>query len=359
MLNEKYILKKIEPYLNDKRQISEAEFFHIFGELTKREQYEVINLMINNNIDYVEEKEVWPENKIIKKPKDNTHNNVQASNYVITRNKVDYSNLKSLTNEQLCYLYQQGETEVFSTLVNKNKKFILDRALKMYKIFGRSDFYIEDFYQEGVFGLMKAAEKFDISLGFSFLTYSTNWIDQTMHRSVVNNGFLIRLPVHVYEKVIKVSHYIRKNPSANKCELLRILNDDKAFGKDIDMKTLNMYLEYQENYLNIASLNALVGEDKETELLEFLPDEVTPTPEEQVVGNLQSETLKSIISKLTERERDVIYLRFGFEGNDTKTLEEIGEIYGVTRERIRQIEAKAIRKLRSHSKKLKDLYYEK
>ena len=336
MLNVNYILNKIEPFLNDKREISENEFNNLFSQLSKLEQYEVIDIMIKNNIDYVEEKE--------------NSNNICNTNHIEnlntkTTNKVNYKNLLNLTNEQLCVIYQNGEQAALKALILKNKKFIYKIAIKISKNYQKSDFTIYDFFEEGVIGLKNAANRYDVSLGYAFNTYSGYWITRQMERAVITTGFLIRLPIHIYDKIIKLNIYKRKYPSLSSKELIEVLNENNIFNPKLDFDTYEKYTFYAECYLNTSSLNTLVGEDQDTELLEFIPDEDSLSTEQIVENKVTVDEINKKLNMLRPREKEIIEMRYGLKTGNMMTLNEIGEVLNITRERVRQIEAKALKKL--------------
>ena len=338
MLNKDYILGRMEPYLNTNRELSAFEFAFLFSNLEKREQYEVINIMIANGIEYVDEKE---EEK----------RELARSPILRKSGKGVSEELTALTNEELCVLYQKGNSAALTSLIEKNQGFIMKYVFKCMKSFRRQCLTEEDLFQEGIFGLMKAAEGFDSTLPYSFLTYCGSWIWQSITRAIVDSGFLIRLPVHTYEGVVKVARFRRENPLATEKQLVEII---KQSGWDLSEESLRQYILYGECYLNTTSLNTPVGEENDTELLLFIPDEAA-LPEQIVEEQLRKEAVAAAIEILTPKEKTVITLRFGLDGTEPKTLEEVSKDYKVTRERIRQIEAKAIRKLHksSHTKALK------
>ncbi len=336
MLNEDYILKRMRPYLNANRELSAFEFSFLFSQLSKLEQYEVIDIMIANGIDYVDEK--------VEEKRELAGHSIPGES---DRKKSEsLQSLTALTNEELCVLYQEGNSAALASLVEKNQRFIMQYVFKCMKSFRRQCLTEDDLFQEGVFGVIKAAERFDSTLSFSFLTYCGDWIRQSITRAIVDSGFLIRLPEHAYEKVAKVAHYRRDNPLATETQLLEIIRQD---GWNLSAESLRKYILYGEYYLNTTSLNTPVGEEDDTELLLFIPDDAA-LPEEIVEDQLRKEAISTVIETLTQREKDVLIRRFGLDGRAAMTLEQIGEFYQLTRERIRQIEVKALKKLRHPSR---------
>lgn len=310
---------------------------------------ELYNVFNENNIAVVSESDNEEETTDKLLLDDNTLTKDLTINDPVRMYLKEIGQIKLLTLDEegaLADRITAGDEEAKNILAEANLRLVVSIA-KRYV--GRGMLFL-DLIQEGNIGLMKAVDKFDVSKGYKFSTYATWWIRQAITRAIADQARTIRVPVHMVETINKLARVQRQLT----LELNREPSEEEL------AKKMNTSVEKVREIYKISqdpvSLETPIGEEDDSHLGDFIKDERNLSPEEFATNEMLKDEISQVLETLTEREEKVIRLRFGLEDGKPRTLEEVGQMFGVTRERIRQIEAKALRKLRhpSRSRKLRD-----
>lgn len=348
-INESIILNMVTPHVAA-NTLSYDTFDRLFRMLPHAEQYKVADFLSAQGIELVDTVELPLAAGAEGQPL--YDNRIFGGN-----DPVDFTSVlrrkAALSNEMLAKLAHEGNQEALGELWVKNQKLVMKYANQYTGMYGNK-LTTDDLISAGNIGFMKAVRRFDYSLGNAFSTYAVWWIRQAIFREIADNGYTIRIPVHMHEKirkVLKLENELIRRRMARRCdritEIVRLLKDTNTpMNEEQVIECMQLGLQ-----MNMASLDMPVREDSDAVLGDFIPAPEQDNPENQLVRIALKDDLDKVMENLTSRERDVIFARFGLDGFGQRTLEEVGKEMHVTRERVRQIEAKAMRRLKMFATK--------
>lgn len=367
-MNEEIVLSMAGPYVKD-GAITYGEFDRIFSVLSRKEQYAATDILYKNGIDLVDAHIDDDALVLDVESGDGLAEDMEGREFEVLydealfkdrgvrEDQVDVHKNIRQSNEILCSLIQQGNRQAVQDLCIKNKRLVDKYVIAYEKRYGnRLDF--EDLEQVGFLGLIKAAQRFSIRQGTAFSTYAVVWIKQSISREIMDNGYAIRIPVHMMERINKVAAVYNRLAAEGGPSHERVPQIAGQLGYSDGV--VRECLKLKANIIGYTSLDIPVGDESGSELGDFVPAEEEYSVEQLALNRALRHEMEAVLTTLTPREQDVLKLRFGWDDNCPRTLEEIGEKYCVTRERIRQIEAKALRKIRhpSRSRRLKVFWEE-
>ena len=331
-LKDKETLEKLRDYL-DTNDLSDEELTNLVESMTDEQREEILDIISEDDEDFDDD-----DDDLIGSAK----KGVNTSLAPIRRK--DMMKLSDLNNEEIVEQFQLGNQNALSALVEKNQGLVRSRASYFFRSHG-NDLDLEDLVQSGMLGMIRAAEKFDLTLGYKFTTYAYKWIDKAIRKAINKEGHTIRIPAGKYLKLNKLKQILKANPEASDEEIYRILENEGINKKQAD----DLFL-INRNQVNSTSLNINLDSEDSTgdELMDMVGDESTPV--DMVILEKDMENfLMQALDQLTEREKQIIIYRYGLDNEKPKTLEQIGSIYDLSRERIRQIENQALGKLKDYS----------
>lgn len=324
--NDEEIFEKFKDFF-DEEDIDQKEAEKLYKSLTEDEKEEFDQYLEDEQLDEDEE--------------ENIH---KIKNSLVAKKRSDIIRLSDLTNEQIVEQFQEGNQNALGALVDKNQGLVRSRASYFYRSHG-NDLELEDLVQSGMLGMIRAAEKFDLTLGYKFTTYAYKWIDKAIRKAINKEGHTIRIPAGKYLKLNKLKQILKANPEASEEELYKILKQE-----GIDKKQADDLFLINRNQVNSTSLNINLDSEDSTgdELMDMVGDDSIPV-DDQILKKDMEDFLMKALDQLSDREKQIIIYRYGLDNEKPKTLEEIGTIYNLSRERIRQIENQALGKLKQYS----------
>ena len=357
-MNEEIIMNMAKPYIKD-GLLSYDLFDRIYAMLSLKEQYQVCEILNKNGIELAdiddslmdsssteetldEKSDLLVDENLFKDKKSDTQ-------YVFFNRDVKQS------NDTLIRLIQEGNKQARQDLCVKNEGLVRKYATVYYRYFG-NDLEYDDLLQAGYLGVLTAADRFDFQKESAFSTYAIYWVKQSISRQIVDEGYRIRIPVHMMEKIVKMTRLDKEYAVVG----LGLKQRIKKIAEDMEISSeeVETLFDIKHQFLGRVSLDTPVGEEEETTLGELIPADESYSIENEIMQKALASALNEVLTTIKPREEKILRLRFGIDDGRPRTLEEIGQELHVTRERIRQIEEKALRKLRhpTRSKKLKDFF---
>ena len=358
-MNVEIILDMAKPYVKD-GAITYDEFEHIYSILTRKEQYDVVEILFKHGINLIDE-HVKDTDIILDVDRDKSDDECE-DDFEILYDDIIFQDAKTASNttenlvinkevrqsnEVLCLLIQQGNQQAAQDLCIKNQKLV-DKYAAVYEKYQNNRLDFEDLEQVGFIGLLKAANHFNVNLGSSFSTYAVYWIKQSISKEIMDNGYAVRIPVHMMERISKVTSIYNRlaGEGFSLPQVISRIAEELSISEEMVKESLFL----KENVIGYTSLDTPIGEDGDTVLGDFIPAEDEESVDRLFMKDLLRQEIRKALHTLTPREEEVIRMRFGLDDGILRTLEEVGKEFDITRERIRQIEAKALRKLRHPSR---------
>ena len=331
-LKDKETLEKLRDYL-DTSDLSDEELTQLVEAMTDEQREEILDIISEED-----DEDFDDDDDLIGSAK----KGVNTSLAPIRRK--DMMKLSDLNNEEIVEQFQLGNQNALAALVEKNQGLVRSRASYFFRSHG-NDLDLEDLVQSGMLGMIRAAEKFDLTLGYKFTTYAYKWIDKAIRKAINKEGHTIRIPAGKYLKLNKLKQILKANPEASDEEIYRILENEGINKKQAD----DLFL-INRNQVNSTSLNINLDSEDSTgdELMDMVGDDSTPV-DMLILEKDMENFLMQALDQLTDREKQIIIYRYGLDNEKPKTLEQIGAIYDLSRERIRQIENQALGKLKDYS----------
>lgn len=347
-LKDERVVERIRDFFNSE-DMGVEEIASVLEELSEEEKEELTDFVeeeeIQEDEDYEEKDDIEEAEDIDEDDEDEEPKVKRSESTAITPiTRSDMMKMSDLTNEEIVEQFQLGNQNALAALVEKNQGLVRSRASYFYRSHG-NDLDLEDLVQSGMLGMIRAAEKFDLTLGYKFTTYAYKWIDKAIRKAINKEGHTIRIPAGKYLKLNKLKQILKANPEASDEEIYKILEKE-----GIDKKQADDLFLINRNQVNSTSLNINLDSEDSTgdELMDMVGDESTPV-DMLILERDMENFLMQALDQLTERERQIIIYRYGLDNEKPKTLEEIGSIYDLSRERIRQIENQALGKLKEYS----------